>query len=425
MRDMNYEETLQYIHKVSWSGSRPGLERIRELLRLAGEPQDGLKFVHVAGTNGKGSTCAMLSSVLCEAGYRTGLFISPFVNRFNERIQLNNEPIADEELARITTMLRPIAEGMEDPPTEFEMITAVAFMYYKLKACDIVVLEVGLGGERDSTNIISTPEAAVITAMGFDHTKQLGGSMNEIAKAKAGIIKRGGDVVIYGENTDAEAVFESAAQTHGGRLHKPDFSALRLTRYDLDGQTFDYGSHIGLRIPLIGAYQLKNAAVAIKTAEVLVEKGWNIDEGAIKRGLARAFWPARFEVVGRRPIVIVDGGHNPHGVNATAESLRRYFPGKPVTFVIGVMADKDIKGMLPPILPLASEFIAVRPDFYRAMPAKELAGLIQAAGAPAVAADSAEEGVKLAVRKAGPDGVVCALGSLNRSGDIRRSFGAE
>lgn len=422
---MNYEETLQYIHKVSWSGSRPGLERIRELLRLAGDPQDELKFVHVAGTNGKGSTCAMLSSILCEAGYRTGLFISPFVNRFNERIQLNNEPIADGELARITTLLRPIAEGMEDPPTEFEMITAVAFMYYKLQACDIVVLEVGLGGERDSTNIISTPEAAVITAMGFDHTKQLGGSMDEIAKAKAGIIKRGGDVVIYGENADAEAVFKRVTQSLGGRLHRPDFNALRLTRYDLEGQTFDYHNHIGLRIPLIGAYQLKNAAVAVKTAEVLAEKGWNIDEGAIRRGLESAFWPARFEVVGRRPVVIVDGGHNPHGVNATAESLRRYFPGKPVTFVIGVMADKDINGMLPPILPLAAEFIAVRPDFYRAMPAEELAGLIQAAGAPAVAADSAEEGVKLAVRRAGPDGVVCALGSLYMSGDIRRYFGAE
>ena len=205
---MNYSEALSYIHSVCWKGSVPGLSRTRELLGKLGNPEQSLKFIHIAGTNGKGSTAAMLASILEEAGYTVGLYTSPFINRFNERMQVNHTCIGDEELAELTDYVRPYADSMADSPTEFELITAIAMEFFKRKHCDIVVLEVGMGGALDSTNVIDTPEVAVIAAMGFDHTRELGSTMTEIASAKAGIIKPHGDVVIYGQNPEAEAVFE-------------------------------------------------------------------------------------------------------------------------------------------------------------------------------------------------------------------------
>ncbi len=271
---MNYEEALNYIHKVEWRGSRPGLERTFELLRRLGDPQKELKFVHVAGTNGKGSTAAMLASVLETSGYRTGLYTSPFIHRFNERMQVNGQMIGDQELADLTEYIQPFADSMEDPPTEFELITALAMVYFKRSRCQVVVLEVGMGGELDSTNVIDTPEVAVITAIGLDHTRELGDTFAKIASAKAGIIKESGDVVIYGQNPEAEEVFERTAREKHCRLYRPAYDTLRTLSRSLRGQVFDYGAYHGLRIPLLGTYQVNNAAVAITAAEVLARKGW-------------------------------------------------------------------------------------------------------------------------------------------------------
>ncbi len=419
---MNYNEALSYIHSVCWKGSVPGLGRTRELLGKIGNPERTLKFVHIAGTNGKGSTAAMLSSILERGGLTVGLYTSPFINRFNERMQVNHVCIGDEELAELTEFIRPHADSMTDSPTEFELITALAMEYFRRKQCDIVVLEVGMGGELDSTNIIDTPEVAVITAIGYDHTKELGSTMTEIASAKAGIIKEGGDVVIYGENREAEAVFERVCAQRHARLHRPDYSKLIPGAFDLTGQSFSYGSYQDLRIPLVGAYQLRNAAVAITAAEVLRDKGWPITDETIRTGLKNTTWPARFEILQQNPVFIVDGGHNPHGVKATAESLQRIFPDRKFVFLTGVMADKDVEHILGLLVPMARRFYTVTPNNPRAMPAEELARRIAALGVEALPCASIPEGVRAAIDFAGPDGVVCAVGSLYMSGDVRSCF---
>ena len=420
---MTYEEALSYIHSICWKGSKLGLDRTRELLGKLNDPQKELKFIHIAGTNGKGSTAAMLSSILEEAGYRVGLYTSPFINRFNERMQVNHQPIPDEELAALTEYVRPHADAMADSPTEFELITALAMVWFARQKCDIVVLEVGMGGELDSTNIIDVPEAAVIAAMGLDHVKELGPTMADIARAKAGIIKEGGRVVSYGGNPEADEVIAAVCRARNASLCQPDFSAIVPGDFSLEGQTFSYKGWRGLRIPLVGAYQMNNAAVVLETVEVLRQWGWIISDEAVRQGLADTRWPARFEVLRRDPVFIVDGGHNPHGIRATAESLRRLFPGRKITFVTGVMADKDVEHILGLIVPLADQFFTVRPDNPRAMDAGELAARIEAMGAKATACASVRDGVDRAIQAEGPHGVACALGSLYMSGEVRSCFG--
>ena len=419
---MNYSEALSYIHSINWQWSKPGLERTQELLGKLGNPEKGLKFIHIAGTNGKGSTAAMLASILEEAGYTVGLYTSPYINRFNERMQVNHQCIGDEELAELTDYVRPHADSMADVPTEFELITAIAMEYFKRHRCDIVVLEVGMGGALDSTNVIDTPEVAVITAMGFDHTQFLGSTMTEIASAKAGIIKPHGDVVIYGQNPEAEAVFERVAAERHSALFRPDYSQLVPGDFSLEGQSFSYKSWKDLRIPLVGLYQLNNAAVVLTAVDVLRKKGWAISDSAVRQGLAGTRWPARFEVLHRDPVFIVDGGHNPHGIRATAESLQRLFPGQKIVFVTGVMADKDVEHILGLIVPLAKRFYTVTPNNPRAMQADVLAGRIQAMGVEALPCGSIPQAVQAAMDFAGKDGVACALGSLYMSGDIRDCF---
>ena len=422
---MTYEEALSYIHSICWKGSKLGLDRTRELLGKLNDPQKELKFIHIAGTNGKGSTAAMLSSILEEAGYRVGLYTSPFINRFNERMQVNHQPIPDEELAALTEYVRPHADAMADSPTEFELITALAMVWFARQKCDIVVLEVGMGGELDSTNIIDVPEAAVIAAMGLDHVKELGPTMADIARAKAGIIKEGGRVVSYGGNPEADEVIAAVCRARNASLCQPDFSAIVPGDFGLEGQTFSYKGWRGLRIPLVGAYQMNNAAVVLETVEVLRQRGWSVSDEAVRKGLADTRWPARFEVLRRDPVFIVDGGHNPHGIRATAESLRRLFPGRKITFVTGVMADKDVEHILGLIVPLADQFFTVRPDNPRAMDAGELAARIEAMGAKATACASVRDGVDRAIQAEGPHGVACALGSLYMSGEVRSCFGKD
>ena len=224
---MTYEEAIAYIHGMYWRGSKLGLTRTIELCGLLGDPQKTLRFIHVAGTNGKGSTCAMLSKILCAEGYKTGLFVSPYVDRFNERIQLNNTPIPDDDLAALVTEIAPVVDSMENPATEFEVITAAAFLYYARQKCDYVVLEVGLGGELDSTNVIDTPLLSIITAIDYDHMHILGDTIEEIASAKAGIIKDNGTVLFYGQHENALPVIEAACEKHGAKLHVVDRSTLK------------------------------------------------------------------------------------------------------------------------------------------------------------------------------------------------------
>lgn len=418
---MTYDEALTYIHHVTWRTSRLGLERTSELLRRVGRPDRQLKFIHIAGTNGKGSTAAMLASILQSAGYRTGLYTSPFITRFNERMRVDGSDIPDETLARITEAVKPEADAMADHPTEFELITVIAMLYFAEMHCDVVVLEVGMGGEFDSTNVIDTPELAVITNIGLDHTRELGPTVVDIARAKAGIIKEGGDVVCYGLNEEADRVFTETCAARHAKLTFADHDGVRLIASDLSGLRFDCGALTGLVCPLVGSYQLHNAAVALTAVGVLRQKGWDISDESIRNGLAGVRWPARFEVLMRSPLFIADGGHNPQGVEAALASLQLHLPGQRPIFLIGVMADKDVARMLNQIVPFAREVFTVTPNNPRAMPAAELAIRIAALGVPAEACSSVEAGVRAAVERAGRDGVVCALGSLYMLGDVRQA----
>lgn len=419
---MNYEEALAYIHQVDWRGSIPGLTRVRELLSLLGDPQKKLRFIHVAGTNGKGSTCAMLASVLQAAGYCTGLYISPFVNRFNERIQINNVPVSDDMLAEVTALVRDKAETMAEHPTEFELVTAIGFCCFLRARCDVVVLEVGLGGRLDATNVIDAPVLAVITNIGFDHEATLGNTLKKIAFEKAGIIKEGVPVVSYDDNPDADEVFTAVCAERHAHLTNVDFSRVKATAASLEQLRFSMTPYGELSCPLVGEYQLRNACTAITAIEQLRTLGFSVSDAQLRCGLADVRWPARFEVLSRAPVFILDGGHNPQGVAAAVSSLHLYFPGKKIVFLLGIMADKDVTEMLSLIAPLASCAVTVTPDNHRALPAGELADRLSARGCYTVAMPTIPEAVALCKALAGKDGVVCALGSLYMSGDVRACF---
>jgi len=422
---MGIAETLEYIHSVKWQGSKPGLERTQELLKALGNPEKQLKFVHVAGTNGKGSTSICIASVLIKAGYKTGLFISPYVLRFNERIQVNGVHITDAELEREIDEIRPFADAMEDSPTEFEIITALAMKYFLRKGCDIVVLEVGMGGRLDSTNVIETPELAVITAIGYDHVKELGPTLKDIAGEKAGIIKNDGDVLIYGGEQDVENVFERISSERSARIRKADFPRITKQEFTLEGIKLGLKPYGEIMLPLIGAYQPKNATVAITALEMLRDKGYKINDEDIITGIASVSWPGRLEILGRDPIFILDGSHNPQGMEATAESLRHHFKNQKIIFMLGVMADKDVDAMLLPVAPLASAFITVKPNNPRAMDSHELAEKLKHFKIPVIDCGNVNGGVSIALETAKERDIVCAIGSLYFSAEVRAAYQAQ
>ncbi len=420
---MNYEETLAYIHSAYWKGTKDGLRRTRELLSLLGNPQDELKFVHVAGTNGKGSTCAMLASILQAAGYRTGLYTSPFVNRFNERIALNGTPISDQDLVDVFSRIRPIVDTMPNPPSEFELITCAAMLYYREQRCDVVVLEVGMGGEFDSTNVIKTPLLTIITAMGFDHMQYLGNTMTEIASAKAGIIKPGGTTLIYGENPEADKVFRDTCARVGSRLVVTDHGRIVDHAHTLRGHDLSFGPYEHIHLPLIGSHQVKNAAVVLTAVEELKKAGLSVPDEAVHTGMAAVRWPARMELLSEKPIFLLDGGHNPHGFRAAAATLKELFPHQQVTVMMGVMADKDHGDMIRELLPLAKRFITVRPESPRAMTDEALAEEIRSLGGTAEPAGTVQNGIRKMLDDAAPDDVLLAIGSLYMAGDVRTTMG--
>ena len=420
---MTYQEALAYIHAVHWQGHKPGLARTRALLAALGNPHKQLRFVHVAGTNGKGSTAAMLDSCLRAAGYRTGLFTSPYINRFNERVQVDGVPIPDGDLVRLVERVQPAAAAMADTPTEFEFITALGMLWFAEQRCDIVVLEVGLGGALDSTNVIDPPECAVITALGLDHVKELGPTLADIAAAKAGIIKPGSPAVSYGGAPEADRVIAAAARACGAPLTVVDFTRLRLRGAGLDGQTFDFDGLAGLTLPLLAGYQPRNAAVAVTALRALRARGWDIPDEAIRRGLASVRWPGRFELLRRSPPFLLDGSHNAHGMRATADSLRSLFPGQKFVFLVSIMADKDADEMLRLLLPLAKAFVTVTAPSPRAIPAADLAARIEALGGRAEPAASIPAAVERAAALAA-GGPAAALGTLYFSGEVRQAVAA-
>lgn len=416
------DTAIEYIHSVFWKGSIPGLDRTNTLLKKMGDPHKALKYVHIAGTNGKGSTAAMTASILQKAGYTVGLYTSPYIYRFHERMQVNGEQITDEELVEITKWVKPMADSMEDSPTEFELVSCIAFEFFKRRNCDIVVLEVGMGGLLDSTNVIPCPEVAVITNIGLDHTDVLGSTLEEIAFNKAGIIKENGHAVIYRGCESVEAVFEKVCAEKNVSLKKANFEGLCLKSHDLFQQVFDCGDYKDIHLPLLGDHQLHNAAVVLAIAETLQEIGWNITKENIYEGIGDVSWPGRFDIVCREPLFIIDGGHNPQCLEALVKNIEDYLTGRRVIALTGVLADKDYGDMYKPVMPLIEEFVCVTPPNPRRLPAAELAIHLEKAGAKATACETVAEGVKKAMELAGDDGAVLCFGSLYTIGDIRNAL---
>lgn len=418
---MDYQQALGYIGGVASLGMKPGLGRIEELLARLGHPERALRFVHVAGTNGKGSTSVMIAAALSAAGYRTGLYTSPHLLRMNERMRLDGVEITDAELAGVVTSLAAAAEGMAEPCTEFELLTAAALLWFARRGADIAVLEVGLGGRLDATNAIPRPDCAVIANIGLDHTDILGDSVEAIAAEKAGIFK-GGRAVSYEQPESVAAVLRSAAAKTGTELTFADFSKIEPLADSIEGQRFRFeGEEYSIR--LLGAHQLKNAAVALTALDTLRRSGWDLPAEGVRKGLAAAVWPARFELVERAPLFVADGGHNPQCVAATAEAIRRYMPGGRCVILMGVLADKDWSAMIDILADVAEGFVCAAPDSPRALPAADLGAELLRRGLHAEVCSSVPEAVEAAKALAGEQGAACSVGSLYMSGAVRACFG--
>lgn len=419
---MTYLEAVSKINSLLQFGIRPGLERMELLLKKMGDPHKKLKFIHVAGTNGKGSVCALMSSILKEAGYRTGLFTSPYVTNFRERFQINGREIPEEDLARLLDWIFPMVEEMAKQGqviTEFELITALAFQWFLEEKCHIVVLEVGLGGRFDATNVIDTPEAAVIMSISLDHTGILGDTVEKIAFEKCGIVKRNGDVILYPEQeSGVGGVASQAVEAQGGRLILPSLDWVQELSFSADHTLIRYRGQ-EYRLPLLGSHQVKNTAVAFAVAETLVEKGYHISNQALRDGIANTHIPARLEVLGEKPLVLLDGAHNPGAAQVLAEAVKKYLPRRRIIGVMGMLRDKDCQTVLKSLAPLFAALIAVTPDNPRALPAGELAEKAR----PYCGDVTVEEDLSAAIGRsrqlAGENGAVVICGSLYLAGQIR------
>ena len=419
---MTYTEALKYIHSVSWRGSVPGLSRIQALCDAMGNPERDLRIVHVAGTNGKGSTVAYLSAILRRAGLRVGSFTSPYVRTFNERIAIDGKPVTNYMLASATETVRAYAEQMADKPTEFELITAIGFEIFRRKKCDIVVLEVGLGGRFDSTNVISAPLCSVITGIAMDHMQLLGDTLAKIAWEKAGIIKAGCPVVTAALAPEAARVIADEAAACHAPCTVVDPTAIRVTAHGLSGITMDYKARKDLHTSLIGLYQPRNIALVCETVDVLRRAGLDIPENAVVRGIAETRWQARFELLSRDPVVIYDGGHNEEGVRAAVDTVKATFDGKAV-LVSGVMRDKAYEKMVSILAEVADCAFTLTPDNPRALPAADYAAVFRAHGIPAEPRDSITAAVQAGVRAAKEKGEpLIILGSLYTYKDVYKLF---
>ncbi len=431
---MKYREALEYIDSLQAYGIVPGLESIARLCEKLGNPQDKLKFVHIAGTNGKGSVLAYLSTILTVAGYRVGRYLSPAIFEYRERIQVNGRMITQKALCEgveiISNACYEIVREGGTHPTPFEVETALAFWYFERKGCDIVVLETGMGGLYDATNIVRNTEAAVIASVSMDHMNFLGTTLGEIAAHKAGIIKEGCIVISCGQAPEVMDVIQKTAREKGCALRVAGENSLRHlkrgTGRQLECQRFDYCGADGtvwkqMEIHLAGCCQPQNALTAIETARALAERGYKICEKTVRKGLAETVWKGRFSVISRKPLFVVDGAHNEDAAAKLAKSVEFYFTNKRIIYIIGVLRDKEYEKVIGLTHAYADQIITVTPpDNPRALPAYELAQAVLKVHPRATAVDSLEEAVEMARLLAGEDDVILAFGSLSFLGKLIR-----
>ncbi|MCG0275216.1 MAG: bifunctional folylpolyglutamate synthase/dihydrofolate synthase [Thermosediminibacteraceae bacterium] len=428
---LSYREALEFIEGVGKFGIKLGLQNIIRLLELLGNPQEGLKIIHVAGTNGKGSTCAMIDSILRTAGYRVGLYTSPYLEVFNERIRVDGSNIPDDDVARLTEKIKEAVKEMEargwGVPTEFEVVTALGFLYFQEQNVDFLVLEVGMGGRYDATNVI-TPLVSVITPISYDHQQYLGNTLREIAGEKCGIIKQGVVAVTAPQMPEAMMVIEDTCRKLNSPLVKVEQEArYRLLDWGVEGQIFDLktskNEYDRLQIKLLGDHQLDNAATAVVAVEALERYGINLSHDAVRMGLLRARWPGRLEILKTNPYVLIDGAHNPSGIRVLKDAILKYFPGKKVILVIGILEDKDYVSMLEEIVPIAEAVVATKPDSPRALSASALEASIRSLSLrkmPKIfSSDNIEEAIDAAFNMAGADDLIVFAGSLYLVGTVR------
>lgn len=413
---MNYEETLAYIHSTLKFGSKPGLSRIRALMEASGNPQKKCAFVHITGTNGKGSTTMFTTNILREAGYRVGTFISPYVDDFRERMQIDGEMIPKDALCRQLEKLLPVIETIREQghsqPTEFEIVTALALNWFADEGCDIVALEVGMGGRYDCTNVIDAPEAAVLTPISLDHIKILGNTVAEIARDKCGIIKPGCVcVTCFAQAADALEVIRADCQEKGVPLHIPDRSRVDLLESNLTGTLIDYDGLV-LRVNMAGEHQIQNALTAVTVAQVLREHGYAITDEHIIRGIADTRFAGRLEIIRRNPLCLLDGGHNAACADVVAKALDDYLTGRRIITVMGMFADKDTAYCVPKIARRSDVFIATQCDMPRARDAHSLAQLAVGHCKDVHWNENISTACKIALELAQPQDVILVCGSL-------------
>lgn len=419
------KQVLDYITEAGRSGSRYGLEGIRELLKRLGNPQDTLRFVHIAGTNGKGSVLAYVSTVLKEAGYRTGRYISPAVFGYRERMQINGKWIPVKALCRHMSEVREAAEGMVREgmaaPTAFEQETAAAFLWYVQKECDVVVLETGMGGALDATNIIQNTLAAVITPISRDHMTFLGNTLQEIAENKAGIIKNGCYVISAAQRPEVEQVLRRVCEERGARFRTADAAQAVRVHYGIEKQRFSYQNYQRLEITMPGLCQIENAVIAVETCEALRECGFTILEEQLRRGMLQTVWPGRLSLLQKKTYILIDGAHNEDAAGKLADSLRFYFTNRKIIYIMGILRDKEYEKIVRETCMLAEHILTVTPPHNpRALQAYELAQTVNAFHPKVTALDSLEEAAELGCLLAGPEGVVVAFGSLSWLGEFSR-----
>ncbi len=417
---MTYEEALQKINDRLLFGVKPGLERIQAMCDALGHPEKRTRFVHVAGTNGKGTTCTLIASVLRAAGYRTGLYTSPYVLEFRERFRINGEMISKEELIEEVERVAPVAERLEaagETVTEFEYITALALDWFARQNCDFVVLEVGLGGRLDATNVIGVPEAAAIVSVSLDHTAVLGDTLEQIAFEKAGIIKPGGDVTLYADNPACVVrKISTICAERGAKLHMADERRIKVCGTSLEGTALTWDG-LPLTTPFTGAHQMHNAATVLTVIEILRKKGVQISDAALQEGFSTAYIAARMERLSEKPLVLLDGGHNPGCAAALHEVMETHLGGRKITAIMGIMSDKDSMRFLAEVAPRFSKIVTYAPHNPRALSAEALADEARAFCSDVTAAGSIDKA--LALSKVEGDEVLVICGSFFLASEIR------
>lgn len=420
----DYEKVLLYLKKVSEKGSIFGLSRIYELLERLGNPQEKLNVIHVAGTNGKGSFCAMLSSVLCKSDFNVGVYSSPYLLTQKESYRINGEEASEKTFSSAMIKVIKEAEKMSDSPTEYELLTAAAFLMFYQNSCDFCIIECGLGGDTDSTNVISKPVLSVITNVQKDHCRILGNSISEIAVHKAGIIKENCPILYGGRKDEAFDVIKQKAEKMSAPFYCTDRSGLEVIGCDISGAQLDFKKYKNIKLSLLGLYQIENAVNVLTAIEILQKCGVKISEKAVYEGLANSKWRGRFEVIRKNPVIIFDGSHNPDGMKYTIETIKKYFGNKKVVMLMGVMADKEYSLYGDMLKDIAEIIFTVTPKNARSLDKKLLAECFLQKGLIAKACENMACGLNEAVEYAKNNNLpLIVLGSLYMYKEFKEEIG--